>query len=147
MPSLTGKTALITGSTQGLGLSAARALAAADCNLVLNGLADGQTVDTLRHDIERTHNVRTAFDPADLRDPVQIARMVADVATSFGSVDILVNNAVVRHTAPVEQFSVEDWNDAIAVNLSAAFHSIRAALPGMRRKSWGRIVNVSSIYG
>jgi 3-hydroxybutyrate dehydrogenase len=147
MSFLTGRTALITGSTQGLGLAAARALAAAGCHLVLNGLADRGVVDTLRRDIEDTHGVRTAFDPADLRDPVQIARMVAGAATSFGSVDILVNNAVARHTAPVDQFPVESWNDAVAVNLSAAFHAIRATLPSMRHNRWGRIVNVSSIYG
>jgi 3-hydroxybutyrate dehydrogenase len=147
MSPLAGRTALVTGSTQGLGLAAAHALAAAGCHLVLNGLADERSAAELRRDIERRTGVRTAYDRADLRDPTQIALMIANATATFGSVDILVNNAVVRHAAPIDQFPAGAWDEALAVNLSAAFHAIRAALPAMRRHRWGRIVNVSSIYG
>jgi len=124
-PALAGKTALITGSTQGLGLAAAKQFAAAGCRIVSNGFADGR------------------FIGADLRRPDQIEAMLKEA----GPVDILVNNAVVRHTAPVESFSVDAWNESLAVNLSAAFHTIRLALPGMKARGWGRILNISSIYG
>jgi 3-hydroxybutyrate dehydrogenase len=147
MPSLSGKCALVTGSTQGLGLAAVRHLAAAGCHVVLNGLADARDVSALRREIEETHRVRTLFDDADLRHPLQIERMTTTAIETFGAIDILVNNAVVRHTAPVEQFATADWDTALAVNLSAAFHTIRAALPAMKLRRWGRIINVSSIYG
>jgi 3-hydroxybutyrate dehydrogenase len=147
MSSLAGKCALITGSTQGLGLAAARHFAASGCHLVLNGLADARDVTGLRREIEDTHQVRTLFDNADLRDPAQIERMAAAAVGQFGAIDILVNNAVVRHTGAVEQVTTVDWDLSIAVNLSAAFHTIRAALPAMKRRRWGRIINVSSIYG
>src|SRR5215831_43199 len=122
---LAGKTALITGSTQGLGLVAARQFEAAGCRIVVNGLADGKYVG------------------ADLRRPAEIDAMIRGA----GTVDILVNNAVVRHTAPIEHFDVKGWDDSLAVNLSAAFHTIRLALPAMKARGWGRIINVSSIYG
>ena len=122
---LAGKTALITGSTQGLGLAAARQFEAAGCRIVVNGLADG------------------TFVGADLRNPPDIEAMIK----AAGQIDILVNNAVVRHTAPIETFSAAAWNESLAVNLSAAFHTIRLALPAMKARSWGRIINVSSIYG
>jgi 3-hydroxybutyrate dehydrogenase len=122
---LQGKTALITGSTQGLGLAAAKQFAAAGCRIIDNGLTGGKYIG------------------ADLRNPADIEAMIH----AAGTIDILVNNAVVRHTAPIEQFAPEHWNEALAVNLSAAFHTIRLALPGMKSRGWGRIVNVSSIYG
>jgi len=122
---LAGKTALITGSTQGLGLAAARQFEAAGCKIVVNGLADGKFVG------------------ADLRRPAEIDAMIRGA----GTVDILVNNAVVRHTAPIEHFDAERWDESLAVNLSAAFHTIRLALPAMKARGWGRIINVSSIYG
>ena len=124
-PPLAGKTALITGSTQGLGLAAARQFEAAGCTIVVNGLADGKYVG------------------ADLRSVSDIEAMMRFA----GPIDILVNNAVVRHTSPIEQFDVERWNESLAVNLSAAFHTIRLALPAMKARGWGRIINVSSIYG
>ena len=122
---LAGRTALITGSTQGLGLATARQFEAAGCRIVMNGVVDG------------------TFVGADLRNPAAIEAMI----TAAGPIDILVNNAVVRHSAPIETFSADAWNESLAVNLSAAFHTIRLALPGMKARGWGRIVNVSSIYG
>lgn len=144
---LRGKCALITGSTQGLGLATAERLAAAGCHVVLNGLGSAGEVATVRTRLERDHGVRTLFVGADLRQPDEIEAMMGTVASEFGSVDILVNNAVVRHAAPVEDFGTEAWDAALAVNLSSAFHTIRLAMPGMKRNQWGRIINVSSIYG
>lgn len=144
---LHGKCALITGSTQGLGLAAARRFAAAGCHLVLNGLGTAADVEALRRSIEHDSGVRATYSDADLREPEQIARMVATAADAFGAIDILINNAVVRHTAPVEAFDVEAWDEGLAVNVSAAFHTIRLVVPQMQQKGWGRIINVSSIYG
>jgi 3-hydroxybutyrate dehydrogenase len=123
------------------------ALAAAGCHLVVNGFGTTGDISSLTEDLERSGGGRIRHIAADLRDPAHIHRMMADAADAFGGVDILVNNAVVRHNAPVESFGPDDWNEAVAVNLSAAFYTIRAALPTMKRKTWGRIVNVSSIYG
>jgi 3-hydroxybutyrate dehydrogenase len=144
---LAGRCALVTGSTQGLGLAAARALAAAGCDIVLNGFADADAIAAIRSGIEREHGVRTMYVGADLRVPSEIESMIAAAAGAFGAVDVLVNNAVVRHAAPIESFAPQQWDDALAVNLSAAFHTIRLTLPAMRQRGWGRIVNVSSIYG
>jgi 3-hydroxybutyrate dehydrogenase len=125
MSALAGKTALITGSTQGLGLAAAKQFKAAGCRMIDNGFTGGKCVG------------------ADLRDPAQIEAMIR----AAGPIDILVNNAVVRHSALVENFGTEHWDEAMAVNLSAAFHTIRLSLPAMKERGWGRILNVSSIYG
>ncbi len=144
---LAGRCALITGSTQGLGLATAHTLAQAGCHIVLHGLATPGDVETVRSAIATQYGVRAIYAGADLRNRDQIADMMAEAEAAFGSVDVLVNNAVVRHTDPVDRFPVERWDEALAVNLSAAFHTIRLALPGMRRQTWGRIVNVSSIYG
>jgi len=122
---LQGKTALITGSTQGLGLAAARQFKDAGCRIIDNGFSGGKVVG------------------ADLRNPAEIEALIQ----SAGAIDILVNNAVVRHAAPIESFDPARWDEAIAVNVSAAFHTIRLALPGMKARGWGRIVNISSIYG
>ena len=124
MSTLAGKTALITGSTQGLGLAAAKRFSESGCRIITNGLVDGRVVG------------------ADLRDPAAIEAMIR----AAGPIDIVVNNAVVRHTAPIENFSAEAWNESLAVNLSAAFHTIRLALPAMKARGWGRIINMSSIY-
>ena len=144
---LAGKCALITGSTQGLGLVAAEQFAAAGCQVVLNGFASSETVAAIRTRIEDRHHVRTLYGGADLRKPEEIARLMTAIAEAFGAVDILINNAVIRHADAVEAFPPEQWDDAIAVNLSAAFHTIRLAVPGMKQRNWGRIINVSSIYG
>lgn len=144
---LRGTCALVTGSTQGLGLVTARRFAAAGCHIVLNGLASPDDVRRVGREIEDRHGVRTLFCAADLRRPDDIAEMMASATRTFGTIDILINNAVTRHADPVETFPTEKWDEGIAVNLSAAFHTIRLAVPGMRRKGWGRILNVSSIYG
>jgi len=144
---LRGKCALITGSTQGLGLAAAKRFAAAGCNIVISGFGDPGVIDAARAAIEKEHGVRTIYCNADLAHAPEIERMMAASQEAFGGVDVLVNNAVVRHAAPVDSFPAEAWDRGIAVNLTAAFHTIRLALPGMRRRNWGRIINVSSIYG
>jgi 3-hydroxybutyrate dehydrogenase len=145
--SLEGKCALITGSVQGLGLAAASRFAQAGCDIILNGFAEPERVTEIRDELESSHGVRTLYCGADLRRPREIEEMVAASSEEFGGIDILVNNAVVRHSAPVEEFPIDKWDESLAVNLSAAFHTIRLALPEMRRKNWGRIINVSSIYG
>jgi 3-hydroxybutyrate dehydrogenase len=140
------KCALITGSIGGLGLAAAERFAAAGCNIVLSGLAEPPQIALAKAAVE-AHGVSTLYSSADLRRPDEIEQMFRDTEEAFGGVDILVNNAVVRCAAPVEEFPVAAWDEGIAVNLSAAFHTIRLALPGMRKRDWGRIINVSSIYG
>ncbi|MBN9088784.1 MAG: SDR family oxidoreductase [Reyranella sp.] len=144
---LTGKSALITGSTQGIGLAIATRLAAQGCNVMLNGLGHPDEIEANRKRVEQAGNVRALFDPADLADAGQVARLVERTIAAFGGIDILVNNAVVRYFAPIEQFKPEDWDHALAVNLSSAFHTTRLALPGMRQRDFGRIVNMASIYG
>jgi 3-hydroxybutyrate dehydrogenase len=144
---LQGKCALITGSTQGLGLAAAQRFAAAGCNVIINGFGDERDISAMRAGIEKEHSVRTMYCPANLAHAIEIERMIGVGMETFGAIDILVNNAVARYAAPVEQFPVGEWDLGIAVNLSAAFHTIRLALPAMRRRNWGRIINVSSIYG
>lgn len=139
--------ALITGSVQGLGLAAARRFAAAGCRIVLSGFADDDTATALCREIETTYHTSAIYSNADLRDVQQIERLMADAAAAFGGADILVNNAVVRWTSPIEEFPVQAWDESMAVNVSAAFHTIRLAMPRMKAQNWGRIINVSSIYG
>jgi len=134
--------ALITGSTAGLGLAIADRLAAEGCRIVLHGLATPDERERAREELARRHRVEVRCHGADLRDPLEIA----DLMRFAGGVDILVNNAVTRHFSPLEAFPVERWNEALAVNLSAAFHTIRLALPGMRTNGFGRIVNIASVY-
>jgi 3-hydroxybutyrate dehydrogenase len=144
---LTGKSALITGSTQGIGLAIATRLAALDCNVMLNGLGKPDEIEANRKRLQQGRYTQVLYDPADLADPGQIARLVERTIAAFGGIDILVNNAVVRYFAPIEQFKPQDWDHALAVNLSSAFHTTRLALPGMRQRDFGRIVNMASIYG
>lgn len=143
---LDGKCALVTGSTSGLGLAVVRALAAQGCDVVINGLMQPADMAPILKSIEAEHGVRAAFHGTDLSKPVEIEKMMAAVAAEFGGVDILVNNAVVRNFFPVESFPVERWDNALAVNLSSAFHTIRLALPHMKARRWGRIMNMASIY-
>ena len=144
---LEGKCALITGSVRGLGLAAAHRLAGAGCNVVLNGIDDARDVDPIRTEIEQTHGVQAIYCNADLRRPGDIETMMLAASDAMGGIDIVINNAVVRHTAPVEAFGTADWDEGLAVNVSAAFHTIRLTVPGMKQRRWGRIINVSSIYG
>ncbi|WP_312714547.1 3-hydroxybutyrate dehydrogenase [Stutzerimonas nitrititolerans] len=140
---LDGKTALVTGSTSGIGLGIARKLAAAGAQLILNGFGDS---DAARAEVARFGG-QVGFHPADLSCPEQIAELFAYAARDFAEVDILVNNAGIQHVAPVEEFPPERWDAIIAVNLSAVFHATRLALPGMRHRGWGRIINIASVHG
>jgi 3-hydroxybutyrate dehydrogenase len=144
--SLAGKSALVTGSTGGLGRKIAESLAAQGCNVVLNGLLPESDMAPAIEELTAQHRVRALYDSADLRRPEAIAAMIARADAAFGSVDIVVNNAVVRHFAPVEDFPIERWEEALAVNLSAAFHTVRLTLPRMRDRGYGRIVNLASPY-
>jgi 3-hydroxybutyrate dehydrogenase len=144
---LSGKHALITGSTRGLGLATARRLAADGCDVVIHGLEEGAALETIRTGIERDHGVRAISSGADLRDLAAITSLIAAALDALSGIDILVNNAVARHSAPIEKFTPDDWNTALAVNLSSAFHTTRLLVPGMKQRGWGRIINVSSIYG
>ncbi len=143
---LRGKSALVTGSTQGIGLAIATRLAAEGCDVMLNGLGDAAEIETKRKRLESALSVRVLYDGADLADPAEAERLVQSTLAELGGIDILVNNAVVRHFAPIEQFKPQDWDRALAVNLSSAFHTTRLALPGMRQRDFGRIVNMASIY-
>jgi 3-hydroxybutyrate dehydrogenase len=143
---LAGKSALITGSTGGIGFAIARMLATQGCNIMLNGFAPAETVAARIAELQ-TLGVRAAHHAADLRHPGQIAELVADTGREFGGPDILVNNAVVRYFGAVENFAPEHWDEALAVNLSAPFHTIRLCLPAMKARNWGRIINMASIYG
>ena len=142
----TGKTALVTGSTSGIGLGIARRLAAGGANLVLNGFGDADGIETLRADLAREHGVTVAYDGADMTKAEAIEAMMQKAIARFGSVDLLINNAGIQHVAAVDEFPVERWNAIIAINLSAAFHTTRAALGAMKKKRWGRIVNIASAH-
>lgn len=144
---LTGKTALVTGSTSGLGKEIAEHLAAAGCHVVLNGLGNADEIDALRERLESTHGVRVLFLKADLTVPSEIAGLMAQAAEQLGPIDILVNNAGTQFVSPLENFPDEKWDALIALNLSAAFHTTKAVLPGMRSRKWGRIINISSAHG
>ena len=142
---LKGKTALVTGSTSGIGLAIARALAGEGANVMLNGFGDAVEIEKARAEIE-AGGVRACYDDADLTRPDAIARLVGRTAAELGPIDILVNNAGTQFVAPVDQFPTEKWDLIIALNLSAAFHTIRLALPAMKEKGWGRIINTASAH-
>jgi 3-hydroxybutyrate dehydrogenase len=144
---LQGKSAIVTGSTGGIGKAIAQALAAQGANVVINGFGDAAEIRELRLGLERAHRVKTLHSGADMASPPQIQTMVAEAERILGSVDVLVNNAGIQHVAPVDEFPPEKWDQILAINLSASFHSIRAALPGMKRRGWGRIVNIASAHG
>ena len=144
---LKGKNALVTGSTSGIGLATARALAAAGVNVTLNGLGDSAAIEKLRASLESEFRVRAGYSPADMTKPGEIAAMIRDAETRFGSLDVLVNNAGIQHVSPIEDFPVERWDAVIAINLSSSFHTIRAAVPGMKKRKWGRIINIASAHG
>ena len=144
---LSGRAALVTGSTSGIGLGIARALAADGADILLNGFGDATLIDKLLAEFRSQYKVKAAYSPADMSKSADVAAMVAQAARELGGVDILVNNAGIQHVAPVEQFPPEKWDAVIAINLSAAFHAIRAALPLMKARNWGRIINIASTHG
>jgi 3-hydroxybutyrate dehydrogenase len=147
VPDLSGKVALVTGSTSGIGLGIARALARAGTHVLLNGFGEQALIEQLLAEFRSQHAVKTAYSAADVSKPAEIAAMVAQGERELGGVDILVNNAGIQHVAPVDEFPIEKWDAVIATNLSAAFHAIRAALPQMKARNWGRIVNIASTHG
>ncbi|MBF0354755.1 MAG: 3-hydroxybutyrate dehydrogenase [Alphaproteobacteria bacterium] len=145
--SLLGKSAVITGSTSGIGLGIARSLAAGRANIVLNGLGKADEIEALRAGIEQEFKVRALYHGADMTKPQEIEAMIRESEAKLGSVDILVNNAGIQHVAPIEEFPPEKWEAVIAINLSAPFYAIRAAVPGMKKRNWGRIINIASAHG
>ena len=140
------KTALITGSTSGIGLGIAEQLAAAGANIILNGFGPADQIEALRRKISETFPVQVRYDGADMSRPEAIEAMLKKATAEFGAVDILVNNAGIQHVAPVEEFPADKWDAIIAINLTAAFHTIRHALPAMKQRKWGRIINVASAH-
>jgi 3-hydroxybutyrate dehydrogenase len=138
--------ALVTGSTSGIGLAIARALAAEGANVVINGMGEPAAIEKERAAIETEFGVKAHYNGADMTKPGEIAAMVADAEQRFGALDILVNNAGIQFVSPIEEFPVEKWDAILAINLSAAFHTIRAAAPGMKARKWGRIVNTASAH-
>ena len=144
---MAGKRALVTGSTSGIGLGLARALAKAGASVLLNGFGEPSAIASIRDDIARAHGVRVEHSAADVTSPEQVREMVALAGSALGGLDILVNNAGVQHVAPIEDFDDAQWDRVIATNLSAVFHCTKAAMPGMRARGWGRIVNIASAHG
>ncbi len=144
--SLRNRNALVTGSTSGIGLAYARALAAEGANVCINGFGDASGIEKERAGIEQDFGVTCIYNAADMTKPAEIAAMVKDAESRLGSVDILVNNAGIQFVSPVEDFPIEKWDAIIAINLSSAFHAIRAAVPGMKSRKWGRIINTASAH-
>lgn len=144
---LKGKAAIVTGSTSGIGLGIATALAAQGCAIMMNGFGEPAAIEALRVKLAQEHGVGIAYSPADMSKPPQIRELVADTVREFGGVDILVNNAGIQHVAKVVDFPEERWDAIIAINMSAAFHATKAALPHMFRRKWGRVINIASAHG
>ncbi len=145
--SLKGKVAVVTGSTSGIGLGIARALAAAGADVMLNGFGDAGQIEALRAEMAAGFGVKVTYSGADISKPEQIAGMVSDAVKALGSVDVLVNNAGIQFTASVEDFPTERWDQIIAINMSGVFHGMKAAIPVMKAKGWGRIINIASAHG
>jgi 3-hydroxybutyrate dehydrogenase len=143
---LKGKSAVVTGSTSGIGLAIAKALAQAGANVTINGFGDKAAIEAERAGIEKQFGVKASYSPADMTKPAEIADMIRAAEKTYGAVDILVNNAGIQHVAPIEEFPIEKWDQIIAINLSAAFHAIRAAIPGMKARKWGRIISTASAH-
>ena len=143
---IAGKSAIITGSTSGIGLGIAQALASAGVDVMLNGFGDAAGINQIRKDIEQSFGVKTIYSAADMSMPGDISGMIDAASKTFGRVDILVNNAGIQHVEAIETFPSAKWDAIIAINLSAAFHAIRATVPGMKSRKWGRIINVASAH-
>ena len=144
---LKGKTALVTGSTSGIGLATARALAQDGANVMLNGFGDKAAIEQIRTSIEKDFGVKARYSAADMAKPSEIADMIRATENEFGSLDVLVNNAGIQHVANIEDFPIEKWDAIIAINLSSSFHTIRVAVAGMKKRKWGRIINIASAHG
>jgi 3-hydroxybutyrate dehydrogenase len=144
---LKGKTALVTGSTSGIGLGIARALAREGADIVLNGFGEPAAIESLRKKLCDEYKIKAMHIAADMAKPDEIYAMVRKALGEFGRIDVLVNNAGIQHVAPIQDFPIERWDAIIAVNLSAAFHTIRATLPDMLKRNWGRIINIASAHG
>jgi 3-hydroxybutyrate dehydrogenase len=144
---LAGKGAVVTGSTSGIGLGIATALAAQKINIMLNGFGEPGAIEKLRKELAGRYGIKVAYSGADMSKPKEIAGLIDTAEHEFGSLDILVNNAGIQHVAPVEEFPDERWDAIIGINLSAAFHAIKRALPAMKRRGWGRIINIASAHG
>ena len=142
-----GKTAIVTGSTSGIGHGIATALAAEGCNVLLNGFGPAAEIEQIRADLAKNHGVKVGYSPADMSKPADIRAMVALAASELGGADILINNAGIQFTAPVDEFPEDKWDAIIAINLSAAFHASKAAIPLMKKGGWGRIINIASAHG
>jgi 3-hydroxybutyrate dehydrogenase len=143
---LKGKSAVVTGSTSGIGLGIAKALAGAGVNVTINGFGDKAAIEAERAGLEKSFGIKAAYSPADMTKPAEIADMIKTAEQNFGAVDILVSNAGIQYVAPIEEFPIAKWDQIIAINLSAAFHAIRAAVPGMKARKWGRIINTASAH-
>jgi len=144
---LKGKNAIVTGSTSGIGLAIAHSLAAEGCNILLNGFADKAAITALVKELQQTYSVKVDYSPADMTKPGEVEALVRDTAAKLGSLDILVNNAGIQHVAPIDKFPAERWDAVIAINLSSSFHTIKHALPLMKQRGWGRIINIASSHG
>jgi 3-hydroxybutyrate dehydrogenase len=144
---LAGRVSLVTGSTSGIGLGIACALAAAGSEIVLNGFGEPESIAEVQGQIGSDFNVRTSYSPADMSNPVSIQEMIEETLASFGRIDVLVNNAGIQYVAPLQDFPPEKWNAILAINLSSAFHTSRLALPSMLENKWGRIINIASAHG
>jgi 3-hydroxybutyrate dehydrogenase len=143
---LKSKAAVVTGSTSGIGLAIARAFAKEGADVVLNGFGAPEEIEALRRDIESEFGVRALYSAADMTKPDDISAMILKAEEEFGAVDILVNNAGIQHVSPIEEFPIDKWDAIIAINLSSAFHAIRAVVPGMKQRGWGRIINTASAH-
>ncbi|MEM8812336.1 MAG: 3-hydroxybutyrate dehydrogenase [Pseudomonadota bacterium] len=141
-----GKTTLITGSTSGIGLEMAEAFAEAGSNIILNGLGDQDEIEATRKALQEKTGVAVAFDGANMLKPDEIVKMIERAEADFGGVDVLINNAGIQYVAPIEEFPIEKWDAIIGINQSAAFHTVRAVVPGMRERKWGRIINTASAH-
>lgn len=143
---LKGKSAIVTGSTSGIGLAYAKALAAEGANVLINGFGDAGAIEKERAALEATSGGKALYDAADMTKPEAIAAMVARAEAEFGAVDIVISNAGIQHVAPIDQFPIEKWDAILAINLSSTFHLMRAAIPGMKARKWGRIISTASAH-